>query len=253
MAIFGIGDIVFDPSNYQEAVRQLVQLERQYAKLVETYQMARTQYEHLVRMSQKVPVNMAARYRALVTPWGKSSATNTYGTTAGWIAAINTGMAVADGYRTAIEELLAYGPSFRNIPAGQAERVKTQYATVELTDGANVAALETLGRMRGNAPAVELAIQNLEEDSLSADPAMNTEIAVLNKINAANLIAVRNTQDANKLLAALTEERLIESKRRRDAEARAINQHVRFMADGKAALESQAAGASSAMLNWRMP
>ena len=29
---------------------------------------------------------------------------------------------------------------------------------------------------------------------------MNTEIAVLNKINAANIVALRNTQDTNKLL-----------------------------------------------------
>jgi hypothetical protein len=34
-------------------------------------------------MLQPVPVNMAARYRALETPWLHSSAGNTYGTTNG--------------------------------------------------------------------------------------------------------------------------------------------------------------------------
>jgi hypothetical protein len=82
---------------------------------------------------------------------------------------------------------------------------------------------------------------------------MNTEIAVLNKINAANVINLRNTQDANKLLTALAERQIVEAKRERDAEARAFNEHIQFMAQGQAVLASQASGASSAMLAWRMP
>ena len=71
---------------------------------------------------------------------------------------------------------------------------KPSYATVELTDGANLAGMRNdRASCARNAPAVEGAIQNLEDDSLSSDPDMNTEIAVLNKINAANVIAVRNT------------------------------------------------------------
>ena len=82
---------------------------------------------------------------------------------------------------------------------------------------------------------------------------MNTEIAVLNKINAAGLITIRNTQDANKLLVALTEQQIIDAKRKRDAEAQAINNHSRFVAEERAVLAAQAAGASEAMLAWRMP
>jgi len=100
---------------------------------------------------------------------------------------------------------------------------------------------------------VETSIQNLENDSLSSDPDMNTEIAVLNKINAAHLITVRNTQDANKLLVALAEQQIIDAKRTRDAETQAINNHIRFMAEGQAAMASQTSGASAAMLAWQMP
>lgn len=251
--IFGLGDIVFDPTNFEEAAQQLLQLEQQYAQLVQTYQMVRSQYEQMIWMAQQVPVNMALRYRALATPWQNSSATNTYGTTAGWVSGINTGVGISDGYSTATQPLATYGSAFGNIPADQQDRVKTTYATVELTDSANLAGLATLGQLRGNAPAVETAIRNLEDDSLSSDPAMNTQIAVLNKINAANLISVRNTQDSNKLLVALAEEQIIEAKRKRDAEAQAINTHIRFMADARAAMAAQATDASSAMLAWRMP
>src|SRR5207247_10573297 len=110
-----------------------------------------------------------------------------------------------------------------------------------------------VGRLRANSRAVELAIQGLEDDSLSSDPDMNTEIAVLNKINAAGLITIRNTQDTNKLLVALAEQQIVDAKRKRDAEAQAINNHIRFVSDGKAAMAAQGAGASEAMLAWRMP
>lgn len=253
LAIFGLGDIVFDPSNFEEAVQELAQMEQQYAQLVETYKTVRNQYQEMLWMAREVPVDMMARYRALSTPWTLPSATNTYGTTAGWIAGINTGENVLGGYSLATEGLRAYGAAFGNIPADQQDRIKTSYATVELTDGANLAAIETLGNLRGNAPAVEAAIENLESDSLSSDPNMNTEIAVLNKINAADVVNLRNAQDTNKLLAALTEERVLEAKRDRDAEARAFNEHIEFMQGGRQAMAAQAANASSAMLAWRMP
>ncbi len=82
---------------------------------------------------------------------------------------------------------------------------------------------------------------------------MNTEVAVLNKINAANVIGLRNGQDTNKLLGALAEEQIIAAKRRRDAEAQAFNEHIVFVNQGQSVLASQASGASAAMLAWRMP
>ena len=131
--------------------------------------------------------------------------------------------------------------------------MKTSYATVELTDSANVYGLQTIGDLRGHAEGLDRAIANLENDSLSGDPNMNTEIAVLNKINAANMLTVRNTQNANRLLVALAEERIIEAKRQRDAEATAIDQHARFLSEGRKVLADQGANSSQAMLTWRMP
>lgn len=253
LAIFGLGDIVFDPSNFEAAVQQLFQLEQQYEQLVRTYQMVENQYNHMLWMARGVPVNMGSRYRALATLWLPSSATNTYGTTGAWIAGINTGQGVSAGYSAATTPLAAYGSAFGNIPGDQSGRIKTNYATVELTDAANLSGMQTLGQMRGRAPVVETAIQNLEDDSLSSDPAMNTEIALLNKINAAGLITVRNQQDTNKLMAALAEHQIIQAKRERDAEAQAFNDHIRFMTDGRSAMAAQAANASGALLAWRVP
>jgi hypothetical protein len=252
-ALFGIGDIVFDPSVYGEVVQQLIQMERQYLQLVQSYQMLRNQYDHLTRMAQQVPVEMRTRYRVVRTGWRRVSATDTYGTTGSWIAGINTGHGVPEGYAQATEPLSNYGPGISNIPAGQLERIKTQYGTVELADGANQSGIQTIGRLREHAPMVESVVRGLEDDSLSPDPRMNTEIAVLNKINAAHLVSIRAAQDANLLLTALAEQRVIEAKRVRDAEARAINNHIRFVSEARAVMTAQAARASRAMLDWRMP
>src|SRR5262245_48294841 len=164
-AIFGLGDIVFDPSVYAEAIEQVLQLQRQYAQLVQSYRMLENQYEHLKTMAKRVPVDMVARYKAVKTPWQGSSAANTYGTTDGWTNGINTGVAVRSGYDAAVKPLGTYGEAFNNIPIDQRARVKSDYATAELTDGANLAAIETVGRLRANARAVEGTIENLEADS----------------------------------------------------------------------------------------
>ncbi len=253
LAILGLGDIVFDPTSFGELVKQFVQLQQQYQQLVQTYQMIQNQYNQMLFMAKQVPVNMALRYGAAGTPWLNSSATNVYGTTGGWTSGINTGLGVSGGYSAATVGLGTYGGAFSNIPQDQLSRVKTDYATVELTDGANLAGIETIGSIRANATAVESAIQNLQNDSLSSDPNMNTEIAVLNKINAADVIGLRNTQDTNKLLATLAEERLVEAKRQRDAEAQAFNEHIQFRSQGQQVLAAQTANASEAMMAWRMP
>lgn len=251
--ILGFGDIVYDPVAVANLIRQLNQMEQQYLQLVQTYQMVRSQYNQMIFMATMVPATARAHYRALMTPWHNSSATNTYGTTGGWVAAINSGSGVDSGYRQAVQQLNPYGGALANIPADQLDRVKTSYATIELTDGANESGMDLLGRLRADAPHVETAIQSLEDDSLSTDPNLNSEVAVLNKINAADLITLRNSQDTNKLLVALTEEQIVDAKRKRDAEAAAINSHVLFMGQEQAVLRAQTGDPSARMLAYRMP
>jgi hypothetical protein len=252
-AVLGVGDVVYDPAAVANLVRQFHQMEQEYLQLVATYQTVRSQYSQMIFMAKMVPAELRGRYRTLATPWRSSSATDTYGTTASWIAAINSGLGVQDGYQQATQQLKAYGDGFSNIPTEQLDRVKANYATVELTDGANQSAIDLLGRLRANAPQVATAIQNLETDTLSSDPNLNTEIAVLNKINAANLVGLRNGQDTNQLLVALAEEEVVDAKRKRDAEASAINEHIRFVGEEQEILRAQTGDPSARMLAYRTP
>lgn len=246
------GLVVFDPSVFAKVTAQLIEMGNQLNQMIKTYQMVTNQYNQMLWMAKRIPVNMAVRYRAILTPWRFPSATNTYGTTGGWMSAVNSGAGAAPGYAAAVERLLAYGTALGNVPPDQLDRLKKHYATIELTDGANQHGMEAIGGLRRNASAVELAIQGLEEDSLSANPEFNTEIGVLNKINAANIIALRNGQDSNKLLVALTEQQVIEAKRKRDAETEAINSHIKLMSEGKTILDQQSGSWAAQMLGYRL-
>jgi hypothetical protein len=252
-AFLGFGDIVFDPTLYAEAIRNIIQLEQQYEQMVATYNQVRGQYEHLKMMARQVPVNMEHRYRSYSATLKGLSVDDTYGNARGWVSALNGDGPVRTGYGQTTTSLEDYGTAFNNIPADQRTNVKASVANVELTDGVNIRGMEAIGMIHANSEDVERTISALEQDSLSSDPAMNTEIAVLNKVNAASLVAIRNAQDTNNLLLTIAEQQILQAKRMRDAEARAINTDVRFRTEAKAVLDSQSANASAAMLAWRMP
>ena len=80
--------------------------------------------------------------------------------------------------------------------------------------------------MRKNAQQLELHIKQLEDDSLSSAPDLNTQIAVLNKINAADVLLVRTLQDTNKLLVALLEQQLVTTERNRSSSVGSINSEL---------------------------
>lgn len=71
--------------------------------------------------------------------------------------------------------------------------LKRAYGLEELSDGSTINGMATIGQLRNNAQQLELHIKQLQDDSLSSAPDLNTQIAVLNKINAANILLVRTT------------------------------------------------------------
>ena len=97
------------------------------------------------------------------------------------------------------------------INPADALKLKSASASLQLTDGANVSALTTVGNIRANAQTIQQQIANLEQDSLSADPTLNTEMGVLNKINASSVLTLRTMQDANNLRVAALEQQILRS------------------------------------------
>jgi hypothetical protein len=254
-AQFGFGGIVYDPTNYHNALLRYFQLQQQLIQLRNSYAQLVAQYNLAVQMAKNLR-NMPARYRAQFSNWRGTFAQNTYGNTSGWVNGIDLGdFGTANaGYQQATTQLLQYNPTFlSDMTPEELGRVKSQYATVELSDGASTTAITTIGSIRGNAQALESRIANLEEDSLSSDPNLNTEVSVLNKINAASVLTLRTLQDSNKLLASLLEQQTIIAKQQRESTANAINAEI----ERRAALAgnfAQVTGTlTESLQNFRMP
>lgn len=252
-AIFGIPSIVWDPTACARLLTQIHQMEKDYTQMVQTYNMVTNQYKQMVTNAKFLPTAFLNHYRALSTPWSMTSATNTYGTTGGWINAVNSGVGVQPGYMAASTPLGDYSSVWGALSAEQQEVVKRNYSTLELADGSAINGLTTVGAIRGNASNVDHAISILENDSLSGDPAQHTEVAVLNKINAANVIALRNTQDTNKLLAGLLEQQIAANKGIRDAQAASINTEIAYRQKAEALTEQHISGSADAIATFVLP
>jgi len=133
------------------------------------------------------------------------------------------------------------------------ERVQSQYASVELVDGANMNAMATIGAIRGSAQDIETQIGNLENDSFSTASGLNSQVSVLNKINAAGVLTLRTVQDSNKLLASLLEQQTILAKQQREATTNSINTDIQRQASLAANISEVTGTLTDSLQNFRMP
>jgi hypothetical protein len=254
-AQFGFGGIVYDPTNYHNALLRYYQLQQQLIQLRNSYAQIVSQYRLALQMAQSLQ-NMPARYRAQFSQWRNGLAADTYSNTTAWIQGVNSGLlpTVLSGYQQATTRLGTYDPNaLSGMTADELARVKSQYASVELADGANTTALATIGAIRGNAQALETRINNLEQDSLSGDSGLNSEVQVLNKINATNVLTLRSIQDSNKLLASLLEQQTIAAKQQREMTANAINADINRRASLLRNMSRLTGTLASSLENFRIP
>jgi hypothetical protein len=247
--------IVYDPTNYHNALLRYYQLQQHLAQLQKSYAKITSQLELATQMARFVQ-NMPARYRALFSQWRRVTSLNTFGNTGSWISGINSGLLpnVNIGYQKSTTQLLPYSPDhLSGMDASQLERVQSQYASVQLVDGANVNAMATIGSIRGSAQDIQTQIGNLEQDSFSGDSGLNSEVSVLNKINAAGVLTLRTLQDSNKLLASLLEQQTIIAKQQRDATTSAINADISRQASLAGNMAQVSGTLTNSLQNFRMP
>jgi hypothetical protein len=247
------GGVVYDPTNYHNALLRYFQLQQHLVQLQKTYTQVVSAYNLALQMSRNLH-NMPARYRAQFSNWRNVTALDIYGNTAGWITGANSGQAVRPGYQRSTTQLATYDQATLSaMTDDELSRVKSQYASVELADGANTNALLTLGTIRGNAAALETQVNNLEQDSLSDDAGLNSEVQVLNKINATNVLTLRSIQDSNKLLASLVEQQTIVAKQQRETVTNAINADIRRRASLAGNMTQVTGTLTNSLQNFRMP
>ena len=221
---------VFDASNLAEAVKEFEQLQQMYTTANQTRDQIIQAYNLAHYMSQ-MPQDLYQRYKAQFALWTNLNAPNTYGNTGAWITALNTGIPQQSsaGYAAAVVQVNPYPPSgFGQLDPATQATIENQYATSDLAQGTTTSALTTLGQIRSHSESLNQQISNLEADSYSNDPTQQSEMAVLGKVNAANLIQLHSQQDTNQLLAAGIQQQMVAQKQAIDAQNRTINQAIYF-------------------------
>src|SRR5690242_19852 len=122
------GGVVYDPTNYHNALLRYFQLQQQLIQLRNSYAQLVSQYNLAVQMARNLQ-NMPARYRAQFSQWRNGVAQDTYANTGTWITGINSGTlpTVNAGYRQATTTLLPYGQDqLSGMTTDELSRVKSQ-------------------------------------------------------------------------------------------------------------------------------
>src|SRR6202050_1669481 len=143
-AQFG-GGILYDPTNYQNALLRYYQLQQHLIQLQQSYAKITSQLNLAMQMATFVR-NMPARYRAVFSQWRNVTSLDTFGNIGSWISGINSGLfpTINTGYLKATTPLAQYNPyELSGMDPSELGRVESQYASVELADGANMNAMAT--------------------------------------------------------------------------------------------------------------
>jgi hypothetical protein len=249
------GGIVYDPTNYHNALLRYYQLQQHLVQLQKNVAKVTSHLNLALQMAQYVH-NMPARYRAVFSQWRSFTSGDLYGNTTRWVAAVNGAgpQSISPAYQQAIVPFLAYNQAVLSaINPADALHLKSVAASLQLTDGANVSALTTVGSVRANAQAVQRQIANLEQDSLSGDAALNSEVSVLNKINASNVLTLRTLQDANNLRVAALEQQVLQAKQQRDTDAANLNFVIQMRQQATQNLAPFNSNLTQSLSSYRLP
>src|SRR5271165_6994380 len=107
------GGIVYDPTNYSNALLRYYQLQQHLIQLQKSYAQITNQLNLALQMAQFVK-NMPARYRAVFSQWRNVTSLNTFGNTGSWISGINSGLLpnINTGYQRSTTQLLPYSTDY---------------------------------------------------------------------------------------------------------------------------------------------
>jgi hypothetical protein len=215
-AQFGSG-IVYDPTQSAHAVQQILQAKQLYTNTVQATQNVIAAY-NLARQMASLPQSLYTSYVNLGRQqWTNlTQPANTYGNSLQWINAALTGYGAAGANQAASIQRIARLSGYGSLSSQGQQSIAAQGATVDLSDSVNATNLQTIGTIHGNAAQREADISQLEAASHSLDPAQDTEMATLQRINQALVIELRTQQETNQMLQAQTLQQMVGQKIQQD-------------------------------------
>lgn len=207
-ALFGIGDVVFDPTSYASLVQQLTTLQMEY----------NTIKNNVTHFSVK------QQWQAVLTALKTTNVKNLFGETNGMTTALNTNSPT--GSSTAWTA--ATVPVSTNTTTYlQTQTVGTaqlsQLAMIEASDAISPDCLTAVGQYRAARAQNATAVSALAADELDGSDVTNSEVQQLNLLNAAEAQKMAEMQTQGTLQTCVAAQMAVSNMERRNAAAIDLN------------------------------
>ena len=208
-ALFGIGDIVFDPTSYASLVSQLTTLETQYTMLKNNIEHFSFKQQWQTTLNQLKTANVA----------------NMFGETAGINIALNSNSPSASvtGWKTAT---VPVNSSTSTYLAGQTVGNSTQLsqlAMIEMADSVSPDCLTAVGQYRATRSQDQTANGSLSLQQFDTTAATNSEVQQLNLLNAAEAQKLTEMQSQGTMQVCLASQMTVANMQQRNAAAADLN------------------------------
>jgi hypothetical protein len=230
-AIFGFGDIVFDPSSYATLGKIFTSDASLLTKTIQTYNQTVKIYENglnlynqakymSLRFSQAQRMNWLTLTHTAVDDFTQ----NRYGETVNWPAMVNGRPELAAGAWTAATVPVTH-PSYLSSETPGSSPLLAHLASVEAQDGSAAKCLSTIAQYRQNANANLAPVLSLADTQVDGSDDTNSQIEQLNLMNAAQAQANNEARGQGAVEACLVEQQVLANKVQRDA----IADHLSFL------------------------
>jgi type IV secretion system protein TrbJ len=231
-ALFGIGDIVFDPTSYASLVSQLTTLESQYNMLK----------NNIVHFSFK------QQWQTTLHTLENVIVANMFGETAGMRIALNSNSPTASitAWKRATVPINSNATSYLQGQTLGSTRM-SQLAMIETSDAISPDCLTAVGQYRGFRSENATANTSLLSQQFDSSDATNSEVQQLNLLNAAEAQKLSEMQSQGALHACLASQMTVANMERRDAAVEDLNTAV-LVQQQRATNDTSAASESS---TWR--
>jgi len=224
-ALFGIGDIVFDPTSYANLVSQLGTLETQY-------NMLRNNVEHF---------SLKQQWQTALTTIKNANVRNMFGETNGMSTALNTNSAAASSTAWTAATAPVNGTTATYL-AGQTpgSTQLSELAMIDASDSVSPDCFTAVGQYRAARTQDAAASTSLASEQLDGSTATNSEVEQLNLLNAAEAQKMSELQSQGVLQACLASEMAVSNMQQRNAAALDLNT-AGYIAQQRAADDTSAA------------
>jgi len=211
LALFGVGDIVFDPTSYASLVQQLSTLQMQY----------NTVKNNLVHFSIK------QQWQTALHTLENVNVSSMFGETAGIRIALNTNSPGTSTTAWKIATIALNGNAAAYLQGQSLGGPRmSQLAMIETSDAISPDCLTTVGQYRSTRSGNATANTSLLSQQFDGSDATNSEVEQLNLLNAAEAQKLSEMQAQGALHACLAGQMTVANMERRNAVVEDLNTAV---------------------------